>query len=96
MINWDDFQKSVNEQFNKQVSNVGDYLAKQILNAPPLVKIGPNPGGNLSEVQLKEGQRPVIEQVKPNNSFMGSFDWKPWAIGAAVVAGAFFVIKKLK
>lgn len=93
---FEDIQKKAKAEFEKQMTNVGPYLQSQILGAVPLVKLGINPGGNLSAKEIAQGKKPVQETLKPNNNkeSQGPSYMVPIAIGAGVLVVLYLVMRK--
>lgn len=97
MIDFSQYQSSIDKVSNQVFSSVGDYLQKQILGTPPLTKQVQNPGGNLSQAQLNAGMRPVTQTVIPNNNKEGMMkNYGPWIAGGVIVLAALFFYKKGK
>lgn len=62
-------QSAEESKLAKLFSNVGDYFLDRAIEKTGLIKYGPNAGGNLSEAQLKAGERPVEPTIIQSNPY---------------------------
>ena len=95
-----------NEKFiNDTFSNVFQTFVTNTLERNNLITTGPNAGGNLSQAQIAQGQKPVVQNVvQPTNSsgfnsmsggMLGMSSTMTWVlIGGAVVVVGFLLLKK--
>jgi len=92
----DQFKNAGQKLLDSQMSNIGGYLEKQLLGSNALVKVGVNPGGNLSAAQQAAGMKPAIQtsvgQVQ-SQGFIGQYGMY-LAIGAVAIGAIYFVTKK--
>lgn len=91
MFDFSKIQDAAYEQMNKQMSNVGDYLTKQVFGTDSQVKTQKNPGGNLSAEQLRAGMTPVTPTI--GGGGIGDYAM-PIAIGLGLIVVIAFAMKK--
>lgn len=67
----DGYMSDSQKEVESALSNIIDYQREKILNSPVLVKLGVTGQGNLTEAQLKAGQRGSTEKVQTDNTSNG-------------------------